>query len=65
VVANPPVQNWFPYIARLTAGQELPISQEVGQRLFCAPMHPSMSDEDNEYIAAAIWEAVERIGREG
>jgi dTDP-4-amino-4,6-dideoxygalactose transaminase len=65
VVANPPVQNSFPYIARLTAGQELPISQEVGQRLFCAPMHPSMSDEDNEYISAAIWEAVERIGRQG
>jgi hypothetical protein len=29
------------------------------------PIHPSMSDEDNEYIAAAIWEAVERSGKEG
>jgi len=64
VVANPPVQESFPYIARLTEGQELPVSQEVGQRLFCAPMHPAMSDEDNEYIAAAMWEAVERIGKE-
>jgi dTDP-4-amino-4,6-dideoxygalactose transaminase len=65
VCANPPVQHSFPYIARLTAGQELPVSAEVGKRLFCAPMHPTMSDEDNEYIAAAIWQAVERIRAEG
>jgi len=65
VVANPPVQNSFPYIARLTEGQELPVSQQIGQRLFCPPMHPSMSDQDNEYIAAAIWEAAEQIGSSG
>ncbi len=65
VVANPPVQNSFPYIARLTEGQEMPRSAEVGKRLFCAPLHPSMSDEDNAYIAAAVWEAVEQIRREG
>ncbi len=29
------------------------------------PIHPSMSDEGNEYTAAAIWQAVERIGKEG
>jgi dTDP-4-amino-4,6-dideoxygalactose transaminase len=65
VVANPPVQQSFPYIARLTEGQQLPMSAEVGKRLFCAPMHPTMTDADNEFIAAAIWEAVERVRGEG
>jgi len=64
VVANPPVQNDFAYLRKLTADQELPVSQEIGRRLFCPPIHPAMSDEDNQYIAAAIWEAVERVRAE-
>jgi dTDP-4-amino-4,6-dideoxygalactose transaminase len=60
-VFNAPVHEEFQYIRRHTEGQELPISREIGRRLFCPPIHPSMSEEDNEYIAAAIWEGVERI----
>jgi perosamine synthetase len=60
-VYNPPVHRTVPFIAKHTQGQELPISDEVAGRLFCVPMHPRMSEQDNEFIAAAIWEAVERI----
>jgi dTDP-4-amino-4,6-dideoxygalactose transaminase len=35
----------------------------VGGRLFCVPIHPRMSEEDNEFIAAAVWDAVERVRR--
>jgi len=63
VVANPPAHKTVPYIARRTVGQELPISDEIGARLWCPPMHPYMSDEDNRFISAAIWDAVGRIGR--
>jgi dTDP-4-amino-4,6-dideoxygalactose transaminase len=63
VVANPPVHRGFPFIAYHTRGQELPISDEVGARLFCPPIHPKMPEEDNAYIAAAIWEMVERLRR--
>jgi len=62
VVANPPVHSTVPYILERTKGQELPVSEEVGARLFCPPMHPYMSEEDNAYIAAAIWKAVEKLG---
>jgi perosamine synthetase len=62
VVANPPVHKTVPYVAMRTQGQELPFSEEVAARLFCPPIHPFMPDEDNEYIAAAIWEAMEEIG---
>jgi len=62
VLANAPTyQQGYPFIADHTAGQRLPISEEIGARLFCPPMHPLMPTEDNEYICAAIAEAVERI----
>jgi dTDP-4-amino-4,6-dideoxygalactose transaminase len=64
-VANAPVQNSIPYLAKLTEGQDLPKSQELGRRLFCPPIHPAMSEEDNAYISAAIWETVARVQAQG
>ncbi len=64
-IFNRPTPEEIPFIRRHTEGQELPVSAEVGRRLFCPPIHPRMSEGDNEYIAAAIWEAVGRVGREG
>ncbi len=61
VVANPPAYQTDAYIRRMTPGQSCPRAEELGARLFCPPMHPQMSDADNEYICAAIAEAVERI----
>ncbi len=61
VVANPPVHESYPFVRERAKGLELPISHDVGQRLFCPPIHPCMSAQDNEYIAAAIWEAATRI----
>jgi dTDP-4-amino-4,6-dideoxygalactose transaminase len=63
VVANPPAHQTVTFVKMHTQGQELPVSDEVGNRLFCAPMHPMMSDEDNRFISAAILEAYERIGK--
>ena len=64
-IFNRPAHEEIPYIRRQTAGQELPVSHGIGERLFCPPIHPAMSDEDNEYIAAAIWEAFLRIRGHG
>lgn len=64
VVANPPVHNTVPYIAKLAGNQRLPVSDEVGARLFCPPIHPYMPDADNAYISAAIWEAMDRVRSE-
>jgi dTDP-4-amino-4,6-dideoxygalactose transaminase len=63
-IFNPPVHKTVPFVARHTEGQELPLSEQLGGRIICPPIHPAMSEEDNEYIAAAVWEAVERIGGE-
>jgi dTDP-4-amino-4,6-dideoxygalactose transaminase len=61
VVGNPPV-SWIPgLLTEATRGQQVPVSDELGARLFCVTIHPRMSDQDNEYICAALWDAVEKI----
>lgn len=61
VVANPPVQYAKKNIAEATKGQETPVSDLIGKRLFCVPTHPMMPREDNEHICAALWDAVEKM----
>ena len=61
VVANPPVYESVPYLREHTKGQDLPLSNELGKRLFCVSMQPLMTPEDNEYICAALIETVERV----
>jgi len=63
-IANPPTYTYHPYIRKHTEGQRLPLSEEIGARLFCPVLHPLMTDEQNEYVAAAIIEAVERVRSE-
>ncbi len=61
LVANPPAYAVHHFLRRHTAGQSLPLSEELGARLFCIPTHPAMSDEDNAYIAAALIESIEAL----
>jgi perosamine synthetase len=62
-IANPPVWQGRPFIQAHTQGQEetLPVSVELGRRLFCLSLHPLMTEAENAYIAAALWESVERM----
>ena len=62
-VANPPVWQGRPYIEGHTQGQHetLPVSVAIAERLFCVSLHPLLSEEQNAYISAALWEAVERV----
>lgn len=61
IIANPPVHSTVPYLRTHVGDLSLPVSEDVGSRLFCPPIHPGMSDEDNRYICAAIWDVVERL----
>ena len=63
-IANPPAYEGHAYLRRMTEGQRLPLSEELGARLFCPSLHPLMTQELNEYIAAAVIEAVERVRSE-
>jgi dTDP-4-amino-4,6-dideoxygalactose transaminase len=63
LVANRPAYEARRCLRDITPGQQLPLSDSIGKRLCCIPIHPAMSDEDNEYICAAITECIERIKR--
>ena len=65
MVGNPPVWQSHPFISQHIDGQQdtLPVSTETALRLFCVSLHPQMTEQENEYIAAALWDAVERIQR--
>jgi dTDP-4-amino-4,6-dideoxygalactose transaminase len=64
VIANPPCYLNDPFLASQTPGQRLPLSEELGARLFCISIHPLMTREQNEYICAAVIEAVDRVKAE-
>jgi dTDP-4-amino-4,6-dideoxygalactose transaminase len=61
IVGNPAVHRQFPFIAEHTKGQSVAVSEGLSERLFCLPIHPLMTDEENEHICAAVWEASERV----
>ena len=63
VVANPPVHNTVPFIKRHVGNVELPVSEQLALRLFCPSLHPSMTDEQNDFVCAALIEAVEKVRR--
>ena len=60
-VLNPPVYETRKLLLEHAAGIRLPLSDQIGKRIICLPIHPAMSDSDNEYIAAAFNECVERM----
>jgi len=63
MVANPPVWESQPYIYAQTHQQidTLPVSIDIAKRLFCISLHPLMTEEENAYVAAALWASVEHI----
>jgi perosamine synthetase len=58
VVANRPVYQVRKLLREATPGQSLPLSEELGERLLCVSIHPTMSEDLNEYICAALIECV-------
>ena len=63
VVMNNPTYKHDPYLASLGYdGRDVPISELTGERLFCISLHPLMTDDDLEYIAANVREGVRVVG---
>jgi len=61
IVANAPIHQTIPFIRKHAVNLDLPVSDEIGARLFCPSLHPLMSEQDNAYVCAALWECVERL----
>ncbi|MBN2311275.1 MAG: DegT/DnrJ/EryC1/StrS family aminotransferase [Candidatus Hydrogenedentes bacterium] len=61
VVANKPVYLHRAILREHSGGLPLPVSENLGERILCVPIHPAMSQEDNEYISASLIECVEGL----
>jgi dTDP-4-amino-4,6-dideoxygalactose transaminase len=60
-IANPPQYAQTPFLGKMTPGQDLPLSNQLGARLYCPPMHPAMTREQNEYLCATLIASVEKV----
>jgi len=63
VVANPPVYQTDSFIRNNIGEQRCPRSEQIGARLVNIPLHPLMSEEDNEFICAAVIDCFNEIAR--
>lgn len=60
-VTNPPTYLRWPYIAKKCGIPNLKVSDDIGKRLFCPPLHPLFSEDQENYICAALLETVELV----
>lgn len=61
IVADPQTYVRHRLVREATRGQHCPRTDEVAERLVCPSLHPLMTSEENEYIAQAVEEAMQRI----
>jgi len=60
-VTNPPTYQRWSYVAANCGTPELKISEEVGQRIFCPPLHPLLNEEQELYICASLLETLDMV----
>ncbi len=60
-VTNRPTYRRWSYIAEKCGIPDLPVSEDVGRRLFCPPLHPQLTEEQEMYICASLLETIETV----
>jgi dTDP-4-amino-4,6-dideoxygalactose transaminase len=63
-VTNKPTYLRWPYIAEKCGTPNLPVSEDIGQRLFCPPLHPLLNEEQEVYISASLLEVIDIIKKD-
>ncbi|MFC1908570.1 DegT/DnrJ/EryC1/StrS family aminotransferase [Chloroflexota bacterium] len=62
-VSNPPTYLRWPYIARNYEATNLEVSEDIGRRLLCPPLHPLLNEEQELYICASLLETIDLVKR--
>lgn len=60
-VSNPPTYLRWPYISKHCDFTRLEVSEDIGRRLLCPPLHPLLNDDQELYICASLLEAVDLV----
>jgi len=63
-VTNRPTYLRWPYVAEKCGNPKLKVSEDIGQRLFCPPLHPLLNEEQELYICASLLETIDIIKKE-
>ena len=63
-ISNPPTYVRWPYIAKNCGNPHLEKSEDIGKRLFCPPLHPLLTEEQELYICASLLETIDMIKNE-
>jgi dTDP-4-amino-4,6-dideoxygalactose transaminase len=63
-ITNKPTYLRWPYIAATCGVPSLPVSEEIAQRLFCPPLHPLFTEEQELYVCASLLEAIDSVKKE-
>ena len=63
-VTNKPTYLRWRYIAEKCGTPKLKVSEEIGQRLFCPPLHPLLTEEQELYICASLLETIDMVKKE-
>ncbi len=62
-ISNPPTYQRWPYIAAKCGTPKLKVSEDVGRRLLCAPIHPLLNEDQELYICASLLESIDLVKR--
>lgn len=60
-IANGPTYKENDLIASATNGQALQVSEDIGGRVICLPIHPLMTGEQDNYLCDAFVEAISEV----
>ena len=63
-VTNKPTYLRWPYIGKMCGNPQLKVSEDIGQRLLCPPLHPLLNEEQELYICASLLETIDIIKKE-
>lgn len=63
VIGNAPTYKSNRLIEQHVKGQELPVAESLGERIICLPIHPSITQDTNQYIIDSFLEAYANFKR--
>jgi dTDP-4-amino-4,6-dideoxygalactose transaminase len=63
-VTNRPTYLRWPYVGEKCGNPKLKVSEDIGRRLFCPPLHPLLNEEQELYICASLLETIDMIKKE-
>lgn len=64
-VTNRPTYLRWHYIGEMCGNPKLDVSEDIGERLFCPPLHPLFTEEQELYICSSLLDTIEMVKKEG